>query len=69
MSTIPSRAERAAANVMPEALKHFAAAIFARAGMSGADAKIVAEVLVWANLRGVDTHGVMRVFALRAVSA
>jgi LDH2 family malate/lactate/ureidoglycolate dehydrogenase len=61
MSTIPSRAERAAANVMPEALKHFSTAIFARAGMSGADAKIVAEVLVWANLRGVDTHGVMRV--------
>jgi len=61
MSTIPSRVERAAANVMPEALEHFATAIFARAGMSGADAKIVAEVLVWANLRGVDTHGVMRV--------
>ena len=61
MSAIPSSAERAAANVMPEALRHFAAAIFERAGMSGADAKIVADVLVWANLRGVDTHGVMRV--------
>src|SRR5882672_449641 len=61
MSTIPSRADRAPASVMPGALKHFATAIFAHAGMSRADAEIVADVLVWANLRGVDTHGVMRV--------
>jgi len=43
------------------ALRRFATDIFARSGMPEADAKIVAEVLVWANLRGVDTHGVMRI--------
>jgi LDH2 family malate/lactate/ureidoglycolate dehydrogenase len=44
-----------------EALKRFAMDIFARAGMPEADAAVVADVLVWANLRGVDTHGVMRI--------
>jgi LDH2 family malate/lactate/ureidoglycolate dehydrogenase len=42
-------------------LTRFATDIFARAGLPRADAGVVAEVLVWANLRGVDTHGVMRV--------
>src|SRR5690242_7214816 len=44
-----------------EALVRFATAIFARAGMPQVDAATVADVLVWANLRGVDTHGVMRI--------
>jgi LDH2 family malate/lactate/ureidoglycolate dehydrogenase len=44
-----------------EALRRFATDVFARSGMANADAAIVADVLVWANLRGVDTHGVMRV--------
>jgi len=61
MGTAPTRAERAAAVVDAEALTRFASDIFARAGLPKADAAIVAEVLVWANLRGVDTHGVMRV--------
>jgi LDH2 family malate/lactate/ureidoglycolate dehydrogenase len=42
-------------------LTRFATDIFAHAGLPRADAGVVAEVLVWANLRGVDTHGVMRV--------
>src|SRR6266536_1560780 len=50
-----------AAIVAAEALRRFATNIFARTGMPEADAKIVAEVLVWANLRGVDTHGVARI--------
>ena len=29
--------------------------------MSDADAGVVADVLVWANLRGVDSHGVLRI--------
>src|SRR5258707_7603512 len=29
--------------------------------MPKADAEVVADVLVWANLRGVATHGVMRI--------
>jgi LDH2 family malate/lactate/ureidoglycolate dehydrogenase len=45
----------------PDALKRFAKDVFVRAGLSDAHAGIVAEVLVWADLRGVDSHGVMRV--------
>jgi LDH2 family malate/lactate/ureidoglycolate dehydrogenase len=42
-------------------LQRFVGTIFERAGMSAAHAATVADALVWANLRGVDTHGVMRV--------
>ena len=35
--------------------------IFAKHGMSDAHATLVADVLVWAELRGLGTHGVMRV--------
>src|SRR5262245_35063956 len=48
-------------SVMPDALKRFATSIFSRSGLPQADAAVVADVLVWANLRGVDTHGVMRI--------
>ena len=51
----------AASTVSATALARFATEVFARAGMPRADAAIVAEVLVWANLRGVDTHGVTRI--------
>jgi LDH2 family malate/lactate/ureidoglycolate dehydrogenase len=44
-----------------DALRGFAAALFARSGMTQPDAATVAEVLVWANLRGMDSHGVMRI--------
>ena len=47
--------------VQAEALESFTAEIFAAAGTPAADAAIVAEVLVWANLRGIDSHGVLRV--------
>jgi len=42
-------------------LRRFTTDIFVHAGMSDADARVVAAVLVWANLRGVDSHGVLRV--------
>ncbi len=42
-------------------LTAFVAALFAAAGTSRDDAQLIAEVLVWANLRGVDSHGVLRV--------
>jgi ureidoglycolate dehydrogenase (NAD+) len=45
----------------PEALGRFVAAIFRAKGMTEADAAQVAEVLIWADLRGVDSHGVVRV--------
>ena len=42
-------------------LRRFTTDIFARAGLPDADAGVVADTLVWANLRGVDSHGVLRV--------
>jgi ureidoglycolate dehydrogenase (NAD+) len=47
--------------VAAETLARFVAELFARAGLPEADAAAVAEVLVWANLRAVDSHGVLRV--------
>lgn len=47
--------------VSSEALHRFTREVFARGGMSDAHAGIVADALVWANLRGVDSHGVSRV--------
>src|SRR5256885_11445812 len=41
-------------------LAHFAAAALIAKGMDAADAAIVADALVWANLRGGDGHGVSR---------
>lgn len=42
-------------------LEDFVESIFSSAGMTKENARIVAKVLVWANLRGVDTHGVSRI--------
>ena len=47
--------------VRADALESFVARIFAAAGTPAGDAATIAEVLVWANLRGIDTHGVLRV--------
>src|SRR5262249_33168672 len=41
-------------------LQRFAAAILAAAGVGNNDAEEWAKVLIWANLRGTDSHGVMR---------
>ena len=45
-------------------LKQFTEQLFARMGFSPGDAGIGAETLVWANLRGVDSHGVLRMLWL-----
>ena len=42
-------------------LKRFTTEVFEHAGMPQGDAEIEADVLVWANLRGVDSHGVLRI--------
>jgi ureidoglycolate dehydrogenase (NAD+) len=47
--------------VAPEALRRFTTEVFARGGMSAAHAATVADALVWANLRGMDSHGVSRI--------
>ena len=44
-----------------EDLKAFTREVFVRLGMPPQDAETEAEVLVWANLRGVDSHGVLLV--------
>ena len=41
-------------------LTGFAAACLEKLGLAGADARLVAETLVDSNLRGVDSHGVVR---------
>jgi ureidoglycolate dehydrogenase (NAD+) len=46
--------------VPPDELARLLAAILAAKGMSAADAATVAEVLTWANIRGVDGHGAVR---------
>jgi LDH2 family malate/lactate/ureidoglycolate dehydrogenase len=50
-----------AGRVGADALRGFAGAVFRRAGMPAPHAATVAEALVWANLRGIDTHGVTRI--------
>ncbi|MFA5027525.1 MAG: Ldh family oxidoreductase [Candidatus Methylomirabilota bacterium] len=44
-----------------DSLRAFTQELFARVGVPSADAAIQADVLVWANLRGVDSHGVLRI--------
>ncbi|RMF85955.1 MAG: Ldh family oxidoreductase [Nitrospinota bacterium] len=44
-----------------EPLKAFTQQVFQQAGVPPRDAETEAEVLIWANLRGVDSHGVLRI--------
>jgi len=45
-------------------LKNFASQVLHKAGMHQEDAKLTAESLIFANLRGIDTHGVTRLDTL-----
>ena len=47
--------------VSAEALKSFIKEIFHAADVAGDHAETWADILVWANLRGMDSHGVLRV--------
>jgi ureidoglycolate dehydrogenase (NAD+) len=49
-----------AVRIDAEQLREFAADVLQRTGLSGDHADIVAETLVDANLRGIDTHGIVR---------
>ena len=42
-------------------LQDFVAAVFKQQGLSDAHAQQVAQAMVWADLRGIDTHGVSRI--------
>jgi LDH2 family malate/lactate/ureidoglycolate dehydrogenase len=56
--------------VSRDALERFAADIFVATGMSQTDAQTVATVLVWADLRGMESHGVTRIsMYLRLIDA
>ena len=56
-SRIPPKAE---ARIRAEELKGFAREVFLKMGLPAADAETGADCLLWANLRGVDSHGVLR---------
>jgi ureidoglycolate dehydrogenase (NAD+) len=47
--------------IAADALQALATGILAGAGVAPTDAATWAETLVWANLRGVDSHGVLRI--------
>ena len=47
-----------------EALRRFTYEVFVRAGMPAEDARIEADSLIEANLRGVDTHGITRMLCI-----
>ncbi|MEC7490179.1 MAG: Ldh family oxidoreductase [Pseudomonadota bacterium] len=47
--------------VRQEALADFAVSLLTARGLPQTDAVLVADGLVWANLRGVDSHGVLRI--------
>jgi LDH2 family malate/lactate/ureidoglycolate dehydrogenase len=46
--------------VSAENLRRFISEVFVARGMAPANAQVMADSLVWANLRGVDSHGVVR---------
>jgi ureidoglycolate dehydrogenase (NAD+) len=47
--------------VTADALSSYTAALFERLGVPGNDAATVADCLVWASLRGIDSHGAIRI--------
>ena len=51
---------RVASIVRADALSDFCVQVFEKMGVSSEDARITADVLVQANLRGIDSHGVAR---------
>jgi LDH2 family malate/lactate/ureidoglycolate dehydrogenase len=62
--TVPAEtgaARPAKARFRADDLRALVAGIFAARGASQPDAAAVADALVWANLRGIDSHGVSRV--------
>ena len=56
-----NEARRGKIVVRHDDLARFVAAVFTARGMARANASTIADVLVWANLRGGDSHGVVRV--------
>lgn len=57
MASTPTTETRVSAAALQEFTQH----VFIKVGLPSEDAALEAEVLVWANLRGVDSHGVLRI--------
>lgn len=55
------RTEGESADITVDAIRAFTADVFDAAGMARSDAETVAENFLWADSRGVDTHGVQRI--------
>jgi len=47
--------------IAAEALRVFSRGVFARCGLEPSACAVVADSLVWADLHGIDTHGVARI--------
>jgi ureidoglycolate dehydrogenase (NAD+) len=47
--------------IVAEDLRRFAKDLLHKGGFAEADAAQMADLLIWANLRGVDSHGVLRI--------
>jgi ureidoglycolate dehydrogenase (NAD+) len=56
-----SAAGEASPRIAPADLQALVEGIFTSAGVVTTDAALWARVLVWANLRGADSHGVLRI--------
>jgi ureidoglycolate dehydrogenase (NAD+) len=61
MSGPRAASEPAATITTADALHQFARDVFTRLGTSAEHATTIADALVWANSRGVDSHGVTRI--------
>ena len=55
--------EHLALRVPAEAMRDTVEDLFAANGMQAADAEQAADVLIWADLRGIDSHGVSNMMA------
>lgn len=49
------------ATIAAHDLRAYAVALLGRAGFGETEAREMADLLVWANLRGIDSHGVLRI--------
>ena len=47
--------------IKADSLSSFASALFEKVGVGNREARIVSQSLIGANLRGYDSHGVMRI--------
>src|SRR5271156_3590113 len=53
------RSAAAATSIAPDDLASLAADVFTHCGVPTADAKVAAEVALWAQLHGSDSHGMV----------